>query len=198
MASRDNFVKYIIKALIKDIRCYTIDGDFSIGSIDVTDDLIDQIIEEGARYEYTEQETRELLTDVARNISWAPSVETVTNSVNVHDIGIGDHLVLHFDNRQYGSISISLLCSAPGRFFVLESEIPGIIYHDNLRSVNAKWNMGNAVEFKLFRCDTPILDSNQVLRIETLKSVDFYRPSIIHDIYDSKSTFMKAKKETKS
>ena len=198
MANRDYFVKFIIKSLVKDVQHHTIDGEFTIGGINISDEIIQRVVEEGYRYEYTEQESRQLLADIADNISWNPSTETIKSPVNVLGIGIGEHLALHFDNPQYGSIGLSLVCTATGKFIVLESQIPGIIYHDYVKAVNTQWNMGNYVELLLFRCSKPILEANQVLRIGILMSVDFYHPSTVHEIYDSKSNYRKAKKKQKS
>lgn len=195
MANRDLFVKYIIKSLVKDVQPHTIDGEFTIGGINITDVIINRVVEEGFRYGYSERESRQLLADIADNISWNPSIETIKSPVNVRGIGIGAHLTLYFDNPQYGLICLSLVCIAVGEFFVLESQVPGIIYHDHVKAVNTQWNMGNFVELIPFRCRKPILEDNQVLRLGLLMSVDFYHPSTVHEIYDSKSSYRKAKKK---
>lgn len=195
MADRDYFIKYIIKMLVRDIQPHTIDGEFVIGRIDISDEIIRQIVEEGKRYEYSEIESRNLIASVAENITWGPSVEQMMGSVNVHGIEIGTHLRLIFETKQYGYIYISLICIGTGDFFVLESQIPGIIYHDRLKTVNTVWNVNNAIEFVPLRCNKKLLEKNQVLRMNSVSGIEMYKPSIVHEIYDSKLTFKKKKRK---
>ena len=191
MANRDYFIKFIIKTLVRDIEHHTIDGEFVIGRMDVSDEIIAQIVEEGKRYEYSENETRELISNIAENISWAPSVEAISYNLDINDLEIGTHLVLKFDNTQYGMVTLSIICIDIGVFFVLKSQIPGIIYHDRLKAVNPLWSINNAVEFVPYRCNRKLLRANQVLRFGHLVGIDLLKPSAIHEIYDSKSDFAK-------
>lgn len=199
MADKDNFIKYIIKTLIKDVKPHTIEGEFVVGKLDVSDEIITQIIKEGARYDYSEKETRSLIANIAQSIVWTPSVEIIHDYLNVHGIEVGAHICLYFDNEQYGQISLSLICINTGRFFVLNSQIPGIIYHDILVSVNTLWHINHVVEFDPYRCQKRILDDRQVLRLDPIIGIELYKPSTVHEIYDSKSTFKtKTKKKAKS
>ena len=198
MADRDYFINYIIKTLVRGIEHHTIDGEFVVSRMSVTDEIIKQIVDEGERYEYSEKETRELIANIAENISWYPSVENITSCLNVYDLDVGTHVVLSFDDKQYGLVELSLICIYTGDFFVIYSQIPGIIYHDRLKIVNPIWSINHPVEFVPYRYKKKILNDNQVLRFDQLVSIDINRPSVIHEIYDSKTDSAKASKQEKS
>jgi len=195
MASNEQFVKFIIKNIVTNVE-YDVSGDkFTINRIDISDDLIDKIISEGAKYGLNADNTRELITLVSSDIQIAPSIHRSYTNTEIKEIKVGCHLRLTFVNDKIGPIYIEIICLKTGRFFVISSNVPGLKYHDEILTINKVWNISYDIDFIVYRQGKIYPDKQSALRLSKLQAIEYFRPSVIHEIFDSQKHFTREELE---
>lgn len=191
MANNEQLVKFIIKSIVSDVE-YDVSSDkFTINRIDISDDLIDGIIAEGTKYGLNADETRELITLVSSDIQIAPSVHRSYTNTETAEIKTGSHLRLNFNHDKIGPVYIEVICLEASRFFVINSNVSGLKYHDELISINKVWNISYDVDFIIYRKGEVYPDKQSAMRLNRLQSIEYFYPSIIHEIFDSQKHFTK-------
>jgi len=191
MANNEQLVKFIIKSIVSDIE-YDVSGDkFTINRIGISDDLIDSIIAEGAKYELNADDTRELIALVSSDIQIAPSVHRSYTNTETSEIKTGCHLKLNFNHDKIGPVYIELICLETARFFIISSNVPGLRYHDEIVSINKVWNISYDVDFIVYRQGEVYPDKQSAFRLNKLQSIEYFYPSVIHEIFDSQKHFTK-------
>ncbi len=195
MVNNEQFVKFIIKNIVSDVE-YDVSGDkFTINRLVISDDLIEKIISEGLKYNLNADDARELITLVSSDIQVAPSIQRSYANINTSGIQIGCHLKLNFIDSCKGPIYIEALCIEKSRFFVVQSNVPGLKFHDELISINQAWNISYDIDFVLYRKGKAYPDEHSALRIGKLQSIEYFLPSVIHEIFDSQKHFTKEELE---
>ncbi len=195
MANNEQLVKFIIKSIVSDVE-YDISGDkFTINRIDISDDLIESIIAEGAKYGLNADDTRELITLVSSDIQIAPSVHRSYTNTETAEVKTGSHLRLNFNHDKIGPVYIELICLETARFFIISSNVPGLRYRDEIVSINKVWNISYDVDFIVYRQGKIYPDKQSALRLNQLQYIEFFHPSVIHEIFDSQKHFTKEELE---
>lgn len=199
MGNNDQLIRFIIKNLVRKVE-YDVDKDrFSINRIDISDELITRIIDEGAQYGLGPDETRELISRVASDLQIAPFIDRSTSRTRVKEIQTGVHFRLNFKNEHLGPLTLEALCLETGSFFVLESDIPGLCHGDRIVSVNKVWNISYEVSFVVFRNGTTRFpDEYSLLTPGKLESIDYFHQSPVYEILDAQQQFTKAELEQKT
>lgn len=191
MANNEQLIKFIIKSIVADVE-YDVSGDkFTINRINISDDLIDGIIAEGTKYGLNADETRELITLVSSDIQIVPSVHRSYTNTETAEIKIGSHLRLNFNQEKIGPVYIEVVCLEENRFFVINSNVAGLKYHDELFSINKVWNVSYDVDFIIYRKGKIYPDKQSAMRLNRLQSIEYFYPSVIHEIFDSQKHFTK-------
>ena len=191
MANNEQLVKFIIKSIVSDVE-YDVSGDkFTINRIDISDDLIDSIIAEGAKYGLNTDDTRELITHVSSDIQIAPSVHRSYTNTEILEIKTGSHLRLNFIHDKIGPVYIEIICLETGRFFIISTNVSGLRYHDEIISINKVWNISYDIDFIIYRQRKVYPDKQSALRLNKLQSIEYFHPSVIHEIFDSQKHFTK-------
>ena len=189
MGDNEQLIKFIIKNIISDVE-YDVNCDkFIINRIDISDDLIDKIISEGAKYGLNADDTRELITLVSSDIQIEPSVHRSYTNTETVEIKAGCHLKLNFNHYTIGPIYIEMVCLETGRFFVISSCVPGLEYHDEIVSINKVWNISYDVDFIVYPQGEIYPENQFALRLNRLESIEYINPSVIHEIFDSQEHF---------
>lgn len=195
MASNEQFVRFIIKNIVANVE-YDVNSDkFTINRISISDDLIDRIISEGAKYDLNADDTRELITFVSSDIQTAPSVHRSYANTETAEVKVGSHLRLNFNTDRIGPVYIEIICLETARFFVIDSNVPGLRYHDEIVSINKVWNISYDVDFIVYRQGKVYPDELSALRLNRLQSIEYFHPSVIHEILDSQKHFTKEELE---
>lgn len=196
MGNNDQLIRFIIKNLVRKVE-YDVDKDrFSINRIDISDELITRIVDEGAQYGLASDETRELISRVASDLQIAPFIDRSTSRTRVETLQTGSHLRLNFRNDHLGPLMLEALCLKAGNLFVLESNIPGIRHGDRIVSINKVWNISYEVDFVVFRNGTTRFpDEYSVLTPGKLESIDYFHQSPVYEILDAQQQFTKAELE---
>lgn len=196
--ANDQLVKFIIRSIVSDVE-YDVGSDtFTINRIAISDDLIGNIIAEGAKYGLNADDTRELVTLVSSDIQIVPSVHRSYANTELSNIKRGSHLKLNFNQDNFGPVSIEIISSGNARFFVVASDVPGLRYLDEIVSINKVWNISYDVDFIVYRQGKIYPDKQSALRLNKLQSIDYYHPSVIHEIFDSQKHFTKEELEEKN
>lgn len=191
MANNEQLVKFIIKSIVSDVE-YDVSGDkFTINRIDISDDLIDGIIAEGAKYGLNADDTRELITLVSSDIQIVPSVHRSYTNTEISEIKTGSHLRLNFIHDKIGPVYIEIICLEIGRFFIVSTNVSGLRYHDEIISINKVWNISYDIDFIIYRQGKVYPDKQSALRLNKLQSIEYFHPSVIHEIFDSQKHFTK-------
>lgn len=191
MANNEQLVKFIIKSIVSDVE-YDVSGDsFTINRIDISDDLIDSIIDEGIKYGLNADDTRELITLVSSDIQITPSVHRSYTNTETEVIKIGSHLRLNFIHDTIGPVYIEVICLEVNRFFVISTNVAGLKYHDEIVSINKIWNISYDVDFIIYRNGNVYPDKQSAMRLNRLQSIEYFYPSVIHEIFDSQKLFTK-------
>lgn len=191
MANNEQLVKFIIKNIVSDVEYDVNSDDFTINRIDISDDLIDCIIAEGTKYGLDADDTRELITLVSSDIKIVPSVHRSYTNTETAEIKTGSHLRLNFNHDTVGPVYIEVICLETNRFFVINSNVAGLKYHDEIVSINKVWNISYDVDFIIYRKGKVYPDKQSAMRLNRLQSIEYFYPSVIHEIFDSQKHFTK-------
>ena len=192
MDDNEQFIRFIIKNIIKTID-YDVENDaFIIDRVYISDELINRIVAEGSKYGLESGDVRELITIVSSEIKTDPSVHRSYDQVRVRNITAGKHLRLNAIHDEYGPMYIEMVCIEPLRFFVISSDIPGVRYQDELVSINEVWNISYGIDFRyISNGEVYPNQKDLVLKFSKLKSIEYIFPSIVHEIFDSQEDFVK-------
>lgn len=195
MENNEQLIRFIIKNIISDVE-YDVSGDeFIFNRIDISDDLIDKIISEGAKYGLNADNTRELITLVSSDIQIAPSVHRSYTNTETAKIKVGSHLRLNFNHDKIGPVYLEIIRLRTARFFVVSSNVPGIRFQDEIVSINKIWNISYDVDFIVYRQGKAYPNKQSALRLNKLQFIEYFHPSVIHEILDSQKLFTKEELE---
>ncbi len=185
----ENFRKFIVKQIVNTVDYNPEKDEYEINRIHISDDIIRTIEAEGTRYGFDGGQVRQIIAEVSDNIRTSPSSEIKYNSVDVSTLKKGQHLRLQIQHPDKGMRYVDILCLGAGRFMVLESDILGITYGDELCALDLTWNMSFYIDFQVCRGAETIPDKDSILRLGKLYCVELFFPSVVNDILDSESDF---------
>ena len=188
-ANIEYFEKFIVKKIVNTVEYRPETDEYEINRIHLTDETLQTIEKEGSRYGLKPQETMQIVTMVAENVRTMPSVQIKQGSILVNDLKIGQHLRINIVHPEKGKHFVEMLLEDEETFIVLDTSIPGIQFGDKLQSIDKIWNSSFYIDFKAFKYGQPFPNEKDVLRIGKVTSVEFFSPSVVHEIIDSKSSF---------
>lgn len=190
MDSNDEyFEKFIIKNIVDTVKYNPELDEYVINRIQISDELISKIVVEGLKYGLKPEEIRQKITLVANNMRTSPLVKVEYGNLVVDKIPLGQHIKIRIYNNVSGSQSLELINISKNMFYVLSSSIPGIFYRDELLSISKIWNNSYDIDFVMYRDKNRYPDVNSFLRIGKIICVEFFLPSLVHEILDSKRSF---------
>ncbi|MBQ6771396.1 MAG: hypothetical protein IJP44_10540 [Bacteroidales bacterium] len=188
-ANSEYFEKFIIKQIVSKIDFNPDSGSYSFNEIHISDEILKIIDDEGLRYGMQSQQVRQFVSRVAENVRTEPYIEIRNNGVSVKELKEGQHLRINFTHPVKGKLYVELMTIAPACFFVLDSDIPGICFGDEFHSQDKMWNNYYSIGFKVFRKSKRIPDVDTTLLLWNINSIELFRPSVIHEILDSKDSY---------
>lgn len=191
------FEKYIIKQVVNMVGYSPERDEYDFNHIHLTDDIMQEIEAEGRRYGIQDTELQQVITQTIDHIRVEPSVNVKYGNITLDSLKVGQHLRLKIAHPDKGEHSIDMLFLQPEQFFVLTSDIPGLVYEDVLISIDKVWNTSYDIEFKVMRGGELVPNSATILHLGKLESVEFFTPSIVHEIMDADNTFTFDEVETK-
>lgn len=183
------FEKFIIKQIVDTVTYNPETDEYEINNIQVSDDVINLINDEGKRYGLSQQQIGQIISKIAGNINARPSVKVCYTTIYVDKLEKGKHLRINIDHPVKGDHFLELLVIGPAHFFVLDTNITGVGYGDDLYAIDRIWNNSYYLDFRVFRKSERFPNDVTILRLGKLYSVEFFTPSIVNDIIDSKLTY---------
>lgn len=189
VANIEKFEKFIIKQIVNTVDYHPESDEFEFNRICISDELINIIRNEGARYGIEKGQIGQIISRVAENIRTNPVITLKYGSIDVSKLKIGQHLKINILHPEKGARYIELLVTQKFHFYVLASDIVGIRYGDEIHALDETWNNGFYIDFTVSLKNNKHSDEALILKLGKLQSVAMYGPSVVHEILDSESAF---------
>lgn len=189
MQENSQFIKFIIKEIVKGISYDTTSLDFLFNRVVVSDKTMNNIIEEGKNYSYTQEDVKKSIEYATKEISLAPRREELYSCLDISKLIVGQHLKISFHNEITGMHMTELLLLEKNRFLVLNSDNNSIQKGDEFIALNILWNVNYCTEFCVFRNDSRYPDADSIFRTPKITLFELFYPSILHEVYDSESDY---------
>lgn len=183
------FNKFIIKRIVNTVDYNSEKDEYIINRISISDDVLEEIFEEGQRYGLSKTECVQVVNNVSDNIITEPDVNILKGHFDLRSIAIGQHLRINILHPEKGPHYIELLVTNRYHFYVLASDIVGIRYGDEIHALDGTWSNGYYADFRVTFGNDKHLNENLILRLGKLQSVEMFSPSVVHEILDSESSF---------
>lgn len=189
VANIENFEKFIIKQIVNTVDYHPESDEFEFNRICISDELINIIGDEGARYGIEKGQIGQIISRVAENIRTNPVIDLKYGSIDVSKLKVGQHLKINILHPEKGAHYIELLVTQKFHFYVLASDIVGVRYGDEIRALDDTWNNGFYIDFTVSLKNNKHSDEALILKLGKLQSVEMFGPSVVHEILDSESAF---------
>ena len=189
VANIENFEKFIIKQIVNTVDYHPESDEFEFNRICISDELINIIGNEGARYGIEKGQIGQIISRVAENIRTNPVIDLKYGSIDVSKLKVGQHLKINILHPEKGAHYIELLVTQKFQFYVLASDIVGVRYGDEIRALDDTWNNGFYIDFTVSLKNNKHSDDALILKLGKLQSVAMFGPSVVHEILDSESAF---------
>lgn len=183
------FEKFIIKKLVDAVSYDPKTEEYHFNRIQISNDTLKSIDSEGVRYGLKKDVIRTMVSNLASNIKTNPSIDEIHGSIEVGAINPASHLEIVVRNEEKGRRSVELLSLGDNAFYVLSSNIAGIDYGMNLLALDRVWVNDYMIDFKVIKEGRLFPSKNHILRLGKLESVDFFIPSVIHEILDADTDY---------
>ena len=183
------FEKFIVKKIVNTVDYNPKTDEYEINRIHISDDIIKIIEEEGLRYGFMRNQIGQIISQVSGNIRVEPSCKIRYDSIDVTQIPIGQHCKINILHPEKGGHYLELIAINKCHFYVLASDIAGLNYGDEIQALDATWNNGFYTDFTAYRRNTAKRNKKTTLRIGKIQYIEFFSPSVVHEILDSESTF---------
>lgn len=207
MANNTNFIKYIIKKIVKvvwvknnlDISAPFTDW-YLVEKVYLDDATIQNIIEEGRKYGLSEKQSIEYINRANSIINFQPETKRICNNIDVSMFPNGRHLCFVFENSNYGLLRLNVIKDGKHKFIIIQSDIAALSWGDEIFFVTNLINIGTTPTLCVTRDDKPYpTEQNCSLNVGRIVWIEEMTPGITHEIIDSKVNFQKQQKqETKN
>lgn len=188
-ANFEYFEKFIVKQIVNTVDYRPETDEYEINRIHISDDIINNIENEGIRYGLKKDQIGQIISQVAKNIRTKPAIKLRYDSIDVAEFKIGQHIKINILHPKKGPHYIELLVTNKYHFYVLASDIAGIRYGDEIHALDCTWNIGYHADFTVTFGNNRHLSEELILRLGKLQCVEMFSPSVVHEILDSESTF---------
>ena len=181
------FQKYIVRKIVNAVYYDSEKDEYEINRITLSDDILNEIMEEGRRYKLTDKDTVYIVNEVAKNIVTSPESKINNGVYNGGKIKVGEHIEIHVSHPTKGPNYIGVIGLSNECYMVLYSTISGLSLYDELLPISRQWNPGYDIDFIVMRDGKRYPDQDTKLQLSVFSHVVIYKPSVIHEIMDEKS-----------
>lgn len=189
VANFENFEKFIVKQIVSTVEYHPETDQYDINRIHISDDIIQTIEAEGVRYGLKREQIVQIISRVSENIRTSPAVQLRYDNIEVKKLKTGQHFRVNILHPDKGAHFIEVLVTNTYHFFVLDSDIMGVGYGDELHALDNIWNNGFFIDFAITRRNGEASNRNIKLRIGKIQNVELFGPSVVHEILDSELSF---------
>lgn len=191
-------IKYIIRQIANEVVYRAKDMAVTISFRAVSGPMHQSILEEGRKWGLTDRAIDDLITDVRNNIDHYSHASTQTlTAINVQkDLHAGSIVCLTGRSETLGQGAIRLLflgaseAQPQPRFMVLESERTALQPEDVLcLCCSNAICVTHRAAFRVVRGGRPVPDDSHLYVTDRLESLSVQRPSLVHEVIDSKRSF---------
>jgi hypothetical protein len=183
------FEKFIVKQIVNTVNYDLETDEYRINRIHISDDVIRVIEEEGIRYGLDKRHVGQIITNISENIKTTPSSKLRYDSIDVGKLEIGSHIRINIMHPNKGQRYLEMIVLDKYRFYVLSSDIGGILFGDQLHALDGTWNNGCLIDFLLYRNSKRKPNEDKILRVGKISVVEMFIPPIVNEILDSNSTY---------
>lgn len=197
------FSKFILKKIIRGVAIYdspdlTSANIYKFVKVELNDDILNEIIDEGTRYNLTPEECVTQIRMADERINANPAITRITSTADLKEIPIGTHLNLGYRNDLVGKSVVSVIVAENGNLFVLNLDLGNIEYRDILRPLHRRFNCGSQNYFDVYRKGELLTKNNISFSPGTLEYIEKHQPGLIYDILDTDKTFAYSRKKAKA
>lgn len=196
------FSKFILKKIIRgvaicDSRDLTSTNIYKFIKIELNDDILNEIIAEGARYNLTQEECMTQICIADERINTNPAITRITSTAELKEFPIGTHLKIGYRNELVGKSVISVIVGENGDLVVLNSDLGDIEYRDILRPLHRRFNCGSQNYFDVYRKGNLLTKNDLSFSPGVLEYIEKHQPGLVYDILDTDKTFACSGKDAK-
>lgn len=197
------FSKFILKKIIRgvaicDSRDLTSANIYKFIKVELNDDILNEIINEGTRYHLTQEECVTQIHMAGERINTNPAITRITSTAELKEFPIGTHLNFTYQNDLVGKSVVSVIVGEDGNLVVLNSDLGDIEYRDILRPLHHRFNCGSQNYFDVYRKGKLLTINDISFSPGTLEYIEKHQPGLVYDILDSDKTFACSGKKTKA
>lgn len=199
MVNNTNFIKYIIKKIVKviwvkndlDINAPFTDW-YLVEKVYLDNAIIHNVIEEGRKYGLSEKQSIECINRANSIINFQPETKRICNNIDVSVFPNGQHLCFAFENSNYGLLRLNVIKEGKHKFIIIQSDIAALSWGDEFFFVTNLINIGTTPTLCVTRGDKPYpTEQNCSLNVGRIVWIEEMTPGITHEIIDSKVNFQK-------
>lgn len=183
------FEKFIVKQIVSTVNYDLETDEYIINRIHISDDVIRIIEEEGIRYGLDKRHVGQIIANISENIKTTPSTKLRYGSIDVGKLEIGSHIRINISHPNKGQRYVEMIVLDKYRFYILSSDIGGILFGDQLHALDGTWNNGCYIDFLLYRNSKREPNEDKIFRIGIISVVEMYLPPIVNEILDSSSSY---------
>lgn len=188
------FSKFILKKIIRGVAiCDSPDltsaNIYKFIKVELNDDILNEIIDEGVRYHLTQEECVTQIRMADERINTNPAITRITSTAELKEFPVGTHLNIGYRNDLMGKSVVSVIVAEDGNLVVLNSDLGDIEYRDILRPLHRRFNCGSQTYFDVYRKGKLLTKQDISFSPGTLEYIERHQPGLVYDILDTDKTF---------
>ncbi len=196
------FSKFILKKIIRGVAIcdspdLTSSNIYKFIKVELNDDILNEIIDEGTRYHLTQEECVTQIRMADERINTNPAITRITSTAELKEFPVGTHLNIAYRNDLVGKSVVSVIVGEDGNLVVLDSDLGDIEYRDILRPLHRRFNCGSQNYFDVYRKGKLLTKNDIAFSPGTLEYIEKHQPGLVYDILDTDKTFACSGKKTK-
>lgn len=197
------FSKFILKKIVKGVAIcdspnLTSANLYKFIKVELNDDILNEIIDEGARYHLTQEECVTQIRMADERINTNPAITRITSTVELKEFPVGTYLNIGYRNDLVGKSVVSVIVAEDGNLVVLNSDLGDIEYRDILRPLHRRFNCGSQNYFDVYRNGKLLTQKDISFSPGTLEYIEKHQPGLVYDILDTDKTFAYSRKKLKA
>lgn len=201
--------KFIIKLIAGKVSFSKEEKIFRLSICEMDTNIHRRIKDEMVKYPEWKNQSDHIINTFIHNVISVGALCYDTRTVTYHDLHIeniekGNVLILTFEDKEQGKAELSLISlgseeNSASKWMVLNSSLLALRPKDILEPYNSLlWSIGHRIAFKVYRNGVRFpYSQNKVFQTYSITSITCEKPSIIHEVIDSKEDFTFEEGETK-